>query len=305
MYSILQVSPNIQALDVILQPEDRDIGDHGIKDTAICKLSIMEKARDFLKVNADKEMDLEDMCIKFQQSLSYSTDEIDRILDATDGQCNNKLWHSIRQGMLTASNFGKACHYIDINKDPPTSFLKTIMGESTIEKHLPQPLKWGRRKEPVARLMYKRVFKRNHFSLKVKEQGILLNEIYPCVGCSVDDIVSCKCRPKHSDRIIEIKCPYSSRDKMPKEAAIERKIFYNEENCRWEITPNCPYYAQVQGQLGLCGIQECDLVIYTKQGIHVSTAVFDSSFFSEMLKTVLLFHKKYVTPTILHKVLSE
>ena len=304
MYFIFQISHNAQALDIILGSEDRVIGDPDRKDTTVQNLSIMEKARDFVQDNS--ETTLTDMCTKFQQSLSYTNYDICRILEATDGQCNNKLWHSIRKGMLTASNFGKASHYIDIDKDPPSSFVKSIMGKSRIdEQHLPQPLKWGRRKEPVARLLYKRLFKRNHISLQVKEQGILLSEINPCIGCSVDGIVTCRCRPKHPDRIIEIKCPYSSRDKMPKEAAIERKICYNDENCRWEVTSDCPYYAQVQGQLGLCCLQECDLVIYTKSGIHVSTAVFDSSFFSEMLKKVLLFHEKYIVPTILHKVLSE
>ena len=68
-----------------------------------------------------------------------------------------------------------------------------------------------------------------------------------------------------------------SQDKMPKEATIERKFLDNEDNCGWKVTPHCPYYAQVQGQLGLCGLQECDLDIYTKHGILVSTAVVNSS----------------------------
>ena len=156
--------------------------------------------------------------------------------------------------------------------------MKKIIGESNLdERHLPQPLKWGQMKEPFARLLYKRLFKRNHISFHEKEQGILLHEIYPCVGCSVDGVVTCKCSTKHCDKLIEVKCPYASQDKMPKEATIERKFLDNEDNCRWKVTPHCPCYAQVRGQLGLCGLQKCDLDIYTKHGILVSTAVVNSS----------------------------
>lgn len=266
----------------------------------------MEKAREFVKINTVTSENMVAKCKEFQNSIHYSNDEVSKVLESTEGQAGNKLWHGVRKGMLTASNFGKASHYMEIEKDPPPSFVKAIMGESLIdEQYLPKPLKWGRQKEPVARIMYKKLCRREHVSLRVKETGILLNEQYPSLGCSVDGVVSCNCRPIHSERLVEIKCPYASRDKMPKEAAIEHKVSYNKNKNRWEVAPDCSYYPQIQGQLGLYGVQECDLVIYTKHGIHVATAVFNSVFFSQMLKNVLLFHEKYIISAILQKVLSE
>ena len=182
--------------------------------------------------------------------------------------------------------------------------MKVIMGEDQFdEKFLPAPLKWGRRKEPIARMMYSKVRKHEHFSMKVMEKGILVSKEYPCLGCSVDGVVTCRCKPQHARRLIEIKCPYAARDESPKQVAIDKNVSYNKQTGTWEVTNRCPYYAQIQGQLGLFGLEECDLVIYTKHGIHISTAVYDHEFFTKMVAKLLLLHEKFVLPCIIHKML--
>lgn len=303
----LQVSRDAQVLDVLLNPEDRlTVEEKCSTYTNLIKTSAMEKAKDFLKVNDITENNMEEMCLKFNKSFTYSSEDVSSILEATEGQSSNKLWFIIRQGMLTASNFEKACHYIDKESEPSKSFICSIFGENQLdENRLPLPLKWGRRKEPLARLMYQRLFRRYHFAMKAREKGLLVSEQYPFLGCSVDGLVTCRCRPPHPDKLIEIKCPYASRDKSPKDAAIEKKVIFNEDSHKWEVSSECPYYTQIQGQLGLYGLSECDLVIYTRHGIHISTVVFDSVFFTAMLKKLLLFHQKYIIPIILHKALLD
>jgi len=64
------------------------------------------------------------------------------------------------------------------------------------------------------------------------------------------------------------------------------------------VTEDCPYYAQIQGQLGLYGYSECDLLIYTEKGIHISTAKFDEQYYSEMLTKLHKFYSTYVVPRI-------
>ena len=300
------MSLNAQVLDVLLQPEDRLTESNDHTKEGVLKLSVINKAREFVKSDTCTQNNLSLVGKKFLESVEYSAEETRTILEATEGQAVNQLWHSIRKGMLTASNFGQASHYIDIQREPSTSFMNVIMGETKIdEQYLPAPLKWGRRKEPIARLMYLKLLRRNHFSMKVQEKGFLLCKENPFLGCSVDGIVSCKCRPPHAAKLIEIKCPYASRDMLPKDVAVEKKLSYNRQSCNWEVTPDCPYYAQIQGQLGLFGLTECDLVIYTKKGIHISTASFDTTYFSKMLEKLSLFHEKYVLPLILQTVLSE
>ena len=121
----------------------------------------------------------------------------------------------------------------------------------------------------------------------------------PFLGCSVDGIVSCKCKSENHTKLIEIKCPYVLREKTPKDAAKQKFCILDEETSRWVVTPQCPYYCQIQGQMGLYGYSECDLVIYTNHGIHVSTAKFDQSFYDSMLKKLAKFHLKHLVPYLL------
>ena len=64
-------------------------------------------------------------------------------------------------------------------------------------------------------------------------------------------------------KLIEIKCPYSQKVSKPKNVAVEKKCINSSITKRRDVTDNCPYYAQIQGQLGLykCIYAECDLVI--------------------------------------------
>lgn len=85
--------------------------------------------------------------------------------------------------MLTASNFTQATHYMDVQKEPSETFMKLIMEENQIdEKHPPAPLKWGRKKAPTARLMYQKMLRREHFSMKEMERGFIFSKDYPCIG---------------------------------------------------------------------------------------------------------------------------
>ena len=306
----LQVSQNAQVLDILLQPEERISNEKDCVESAkISDLALLNKAKEFIQnvhVHSNSRNDKLVMCEDFFNSLSYSDQNVSDIMEATHGQSENKLWYLVRKGLLTASIFSKANHYIDKQAEPPASFMKIIMGENQYqEQYLPAPLKWGRNKEPIARMMYQRLHRRNHFSLKVLEKGFLLSKEYPCLGCSVDGVITCKCKPPHPDKLMEIKCPFACRDMTPKEAAIEKNISYNKQTHQWEVTSKCPYYAQIQGQLGLFGLTECELVIYTRHGIHISKAIYNHEFFTEMVQKLLLFHEKYVMPCIINTFLPE
>lgn len=301
----LQVSQNAQVLDILLQPEDRISNEKDCVESAkISDLALLNKAKEFIQnvhVHSNSRNDKLVICKDFFNSLSYSDQNVSDIMEATHGQSENKLWYSVRKDLLTASIFSKANHYIHKQAEPPASFMKIIMGENQYqEQYLPAPLKWGRNKEPIARMMYQRLHKRNHFSLKVLEKGFLLSKEYPCLGCSVDGVITCKCKPPHPDKLMEIKCPLP-----PKEAAIEKNISYNKQTHQWEVTSKCPYYAQIQGQLGLFGLTECELIIYTRHGIHISKAIYNHEFFTEMVQKLLLFHEKYVMPCIINTFLPE
>lgn len=175
-------------------------------------LSILNKAKHFVDNSDITDSNTKEKADEFLDSLSYSSLEISKVLEKTEGQANNKLWLSLRQGLLTASNFAEACNCVDKNRQPSASFMKKMMGETHIdESMLPPPLKWGRKKEETARVFYEKVNRRKHLHFRIKETGVLISEQHNVLGCSVNGITSCKCKPPHQNKLIEIKCPYSEK----------------------------------------------------------------------------------------------
>ena len=83
-------------------------------------------------------------------------------------------------------------------------------------------------------------------------------------------------------KLVEVKCPFSARDKAVEQACIDDKSFC----CG--IVNNTPclrshhdyYYYQVQGQMAITGIHLCDFVIWTPKGIHVQTIHFNNEFWN-------------------------
>lgn len=54
------------------------------------------------------------------------------------------------------------------------------------------------------------------------------------IGCSVDGLFTCKC---HGSTIIEVKCPFSSRDEDPKHVCLKKGCVFN-ENGEIVVTEN-------------------------------------------------------------------
>lgn len=289
------ISSNCQVLDVLLDPMDFvPESEPLLASPDLQKKSISNKIIDYISSNEAVEFD------HFMSHISYSNDDVSEILCGTKGQSANPNWFNMRKGLLTASYFDKATKLEKKNKLSPPSFLKSICLEyGDVDSN---SLSWGKRKEPIARDLYQKMNKNYHVCYRIEEVGLRIFSESPIIGCSADGVVTCKCRKQHNPRLIEIKCPWQFRDQHPKIVARDEKhcIFNNNTN-RWEVTPNCPYYCQIQGQLGIYGYSECDLIIYTKQGIHISTAVFDEEFFNNMIENLISFYKKNIFPYIVDK----
>lgn len=135
-------------------------------------------------------------------------------------------WYAARQTMVTASDIAQAldCAKFGTQRD----FFQKKCGADEEQKpfnaSIP-PLKWGIMFEAVANAIYAR---RNMCA--VHEFGLLRHATVPFLGASPDGI---------NDRgvMLEIKCPW-----------------------RRKITGEIPdqYYYQIQGQLEVCGLDECD-----------------------------------------------
>jgi putative phage-type endonuclease len=98
--------------------------------------------------------------------------------------------------------------------------------QAAFDASLP-PLKWGVMFEPVAQAVYSAV----NLGVRVHEFGLLRHPTLPFVGASPDGITDLGV-------MLEIKCPW------------RRRIVEGEVPMQ--------YYYQIQAQLAVCGLQECD-----------------------------------------------
>lgn len=135
-------------------------------------------------------------------------------------------WYAMRQGIITASDFAQALGDGKFGNQRDFYVKKAGYEKESFDPYSP-PLKWGNMLEDVACDIYKK-----RLQCKVYEFGLLKHHTIPHFGASPDGITDLGV-------MLEIKCP------------LKREIKPNAE---------CPlqYYYQIQGQLDVCGLDECD-----------------------------------------------
>ena len=83
----------------------------------------------------------------------------------------------------------------------------------------------------------------------------------------------------------------------PKEAALQKKCFLDGEN--WTLSPQSEFYHQIQGNMAITNTNWCDLIIYTKKGIHVTRVKFNEQFWINLEDNLVQFYLEHVIPYIL------
>lgn len=136
----------------------------------------------------------------------------------------SEKWYNIRNDLITASDFALAIGKgkFGSSKD----FYRSKCGYETKDFDINcPPLKWGIRYEEVANMFYTKIM-----GVTVSEFGLIKHPEISFIGASPDGI---------SDMgiMLEIKCPYKRKktEEIPEQ-----------------------YYIQIQGQLEVCNLEECD-----------------------------------------------
>jgi len=144
---------------------------------------------------------------------------------AVEVEQRSEEWYRIRQDLLTASACVDVLEQNPFNRDSRAKVLsEKVTGERSPVNEI--HTRHGTLFEPVATRLYER-----HFGVTVQNVGIVLHKTVPFLGASPDGVVV------ESARLLEIKCPATRR-----------------------ITGKVPpyYWAQVQLQLEVCDVEECD-----------------------------------------------
>ena len=148
----------------------------------------------------------------------------------------------------------------------------------------------GLEKEDAAIKMAVDVWGQDHLSLEHQPVGLVVRGDLPHLGASPDGFLVCRC-PGCPVRVLEVKCPYSIRNDSPTVA----ECFDAEGN----IKKSHKYYAQVQGQLLITGLEEAVFCVYTNMGMHMVVICRDDEFNARMLSVLDKYYKDEVLPALL------
>lgn len=145
-------------------------------------------------------------------------------------------WYELRKNRLTASDLGDALS----NNNHKLAIKKSGLVKDTTNYNIIAPLKWGVMFEPMAT----RCYSQKNNDIKVHEFGLIADKTLEHFGASPDGI-------NELGIMIEIKCPYS---RQIIDGTIPKK-----------------YYDQMQGQLAVCNLEECD---YIEAGFKIYSSIY-------------------------------
>jgi putative phage-type endonuclease len=165
-----------------------------------------------------------------RRAVTAATTRLYELLRAEGGQGiaqRTPAWYSARTNMVTASDFAQALGRGKFGSQKALVRDKCGYDVTKAPDFGAAPLRWGTKYEPVAQAVYAA-----KMGCMVHEFGLLRHPDVPFFGASPDGV---------TDRgvMVEIKCPW-----------------------RREMTGEVPeqYFYQIQGQLAVCGLEECDYV---------------------------------------------
>jgi putative phage-type endonuclease len=139
----------------------------------------------------------------------------------------SEAWHNLRKNLITASDFAQALGQGKFGNQ--TDIIKKKVRPNEDPQAFNNPFfKWGNTFECVATNIYSML----HFGVKIHDFGLIPHKKLNFFGASPDGI-------SEIGIMLEIKCPY--RRKIEKGGEVPKQ-----------------YYYQIQGQLEVCDLKECD-----------------------------------------------
>ena len=234
--------------------------------------------------------------MEFTNSLNYSQSDISTIEELTKNQSNSDLWYQQRKYRLTASKFGRICKRMETLKsnpnESPQNLLNSLLCSTPVDTYA---TRHGIASEPHAKINVIQLLKdQGHKSLKSSDSGTIIDEKYPFLSASPDQIIFCKCCGKG---LIEIKCPYTIRDVAP---SVENLQQIDKNTLKLKTTHE--HYFQIQGQLGISKALHCWYFVYTAHGFYLEKIFFDEEFFTQMLQNLIMFWNQYMAKELLYKI---
>lgn len=191
------------------------------------------------------------------EKLKHNKQLVKKLLKIPKIEQKSQEWYLIRQNLITASDFAQALGQGKFGSQTDIIKKKVKPSDESSASFSNPFFKWGNMFEPVANDIYSKM----HYDVKIYEFGLLQHKKLSYFGASPDGI-------SETGIMLEIKCPY------------KRKV---------ESGGDVPkqYYYQIQGQLEVCGLTECD---YFECQFHLFATIdeFYNSFEDDRIKGIII-----------------
>ena len=272
-------------------------------------LTIKEKA--MFSDGTDKENTPRQIVKQFVDKLEYSAEERDQLNRITIEQSKSPAWHKYRKGLITASNFNRVCSRVNVIRSGSRGSKTT---DDNINENLVNDIingskfkgnvatRYGQSKEKRAAELYEETMATRHSDVCMSESGLRLHQQHCFLGASPDRLMTCSC---HQQRLVEVKCPYRLADKD--DFGSVDFVTRNKNTNQLELKETSAYYMQIQGQMSVVNVHECDLVIYCgfKDSVEIVPVKFNGPYWKVRCEKLCFFFQCYIAPRLLNVTVTD
>lgn len=209
--------------------------------------------------------------VSFLKSLELSKQQREELQTATQGQSRSGMWLEERRKRLTASNFGEVCKML-----PATGCGRLVKGMlyGQVDNKF---TRYGKvNEESALRKM------EQELQITIDKCGLFVDEDIPYLGASPDGLV------RDEDGLVEVKCPYTAREKTPMEylrgCKVKFLVPHTEEDQIVKVNKNHDYYYQIQGQLHIAKRSFCIFAVFSPKGIVIERILKDHQFWETKME---------------------
>jgi putative phage-type endonuclease len=244
-------------------------------------------------------MDLDNLCLKHRFNINYilsdcggkytkndilnrmrelqnNRDIVRKLLDIPKIEQKSETWYNVRKNLITASDFAQALGQGKFGTQNDIIKKKVKLDDESNSSFNNPFFQWGNMFEPIANNIYSLL----HSNVIVHEFGLIPHPKHRFFGASPDGITD-------YGIMLEIKCPFKRKIESGGEIPLQ-------------------YYYQIQGQLDVCGLKECDY-FECQFALYDSQEEFRASFDDNCMKGVIIEtdNKRYLYSNIYSPTLTN
>ena len=224
--------------------------------------------------------------------LDLSYDEAYQLEERTREQIHSDEWFACRRRRITASDFHKV---YTRKKAVDMKFLKRLYDPT---KFYSEPTAHGIKHETTAKQQFILKYPNHH----LHNIGLVVNPQFPFLGASPD----AKVCVDGETAIIEIKCPFTARDKTVAEACEDNSFCLMKDQANeYQLRQNHEYWLQVQGQLLVTGAPFCLFIVCTSKDMQVIRVIPHLDTMSMLLGRLTDFYKKHPASEYLNSIAAN